>query len=378
MKQEEFLDYLIEGQYYQGSWRLVNDEELAGSLAAAERLTRLQEIAVPPDFTRRLEVSIRSHARSHNRSPQNGRNVAHAHHRRSPKNAHHTPPRRAWIPILGVAAIVLLAFAGLLTASAYSLPGSSLYGLKQAENQFRLTFATDSQSRASTQMEFLQSALVDLSTEVNDRHNDTAIKLALQIVASRTNDSREAVAALSAGSERDAAQQDLNRILAQEEQTVRHLLTQVDWPTRVLFTRQLGVLGDQVPIVTSGLVNAQPGGMLLITLKGAHFDLEARLIIDGQPKGTVSESSTGQLVVFVKSSDLSPNASSHSFGVLNPDGTAAQIVLRKDDDNDAPGGTYNQYGAPDNDNDADDRQEDGFSGQHFGEISLASSVNGGF
>lgn len=234
--------------------------------------------------------------------------------------------------------MLVAAFTGLLTASASSLPDGPLYGLKQAANQVRLTFASDPQTRASTQMEFLQNALDDLSAEVNDGHNDAAIKQALQIVASRTHDSQQAVAALPTGSEHDAGQQSLNSILTSEDQTLRQLLAHVDWPLRVLFTRQLGVLGDQVPTVTSPLsVHLQPDGTFLVTLNGAFFAPQAEFIIDGQPAGTVLRRSSRQLVVILKRSEMSPTTSPHIFGILNPDGTAAQIVPRKEDDYEGQG-----------------------------------------
>jgi len=63
---------------------------------------------------------------------------------------------------------------------------------------------------------------------------------------------------LPAGAEREAAELDLDRVLTQEEQTVRHLLDQVDWPVRLAFTGQLGARGDAVPTVTHVIVLRVP------------------------------------------------------------------------------------------------------------------------
>ena len=148
----------------------------------------------------------------------------------------------------------IVACVGVLTASARSLPGDALYSLKQAETQFTLTFAGAPQNRATLQIDHLRSALVDLNTVVNEGRDDDAIRLALDTVAAKTSDSQEAVAALPVDSEREAAQQDLDSAIAQEEQILRQLLNNVDWPVRLAFTQQLGALGDPVPTVTNVVV----------------------------------------------------------------------------------------------------------------------------
>lgn len=357
MKQEEYLDHLLDEQNYRGFWQLVEDHEIAGSLAAAERLAQLKEIAVPVDFARRLEGSVRARARSrslpiqHGTLPSNSRMVLIPGRRRS-ANVRRSSKRHSWMVLLGTAAALVLSFASVLAFSTQSLPGDPLYGLKQAGNQLMLTFANGPQSRASAELNLLQSALVDLRTVVTAQRDDGAIQLALQTVAARTDDCHQAIAAIPAGPQRDGAQQNFDSLLVEEEQTVRQFLSQVDWPTRLLFTHQLGVLGDSVPTVTHVSVRAQTNGTLLITLTGAHFAPQAKLVIDGRPTGMVSQENAGQLIATINSWEAPPG--SHAFGVLNPDGTAAQLILKGDDDHDNPGGQPNQYGTPDGDRDADD------------------------
>ncbi|HEX7734653.1 MAG TPA: hypothetical protein VF458_07315 [Ktedonobacteraceae bacterium] len=335
MKREDQLDALIEGQYYQGGWRLVSDDEFADSLAAAEQLAHLREIDVPVDFARRLEASLRARVRSLPRPispfPQTRSTVSRM-QRQGASRARLIPGRRALVAMLGVVAMLVAACTGLLTASANSLPDGPLYGLKQVENQVRLTFASDPQTRAYAQMNVLRDALGDLKTEVNNGHSDAAITQALRIVASRTQDSQQAVRALPAGSERDAGQQDLDHILASEDQLLRHLLAHADWPLRVLFTKQLGALGSQVPSVTRVSISLQPDGTLLVTLTGAFFASQAEFMVDGQPGGTVLRSNSSQMVVVLTRAALSQTTHLHTFGVLNPDGTAAQIIHREGDD----------------------------------------------
>jgi hypothetical protein len=343
MNPEEYLDRLIERREHGQEQLPATNDEIATSLAAAEMLAQLQEIEVPPAFANHLELSIRARARE--LAQQNGRPIPIV-SPRSPAGSPRFLMRRAWITALWIAAVLILAFAGILTASARSLPGDALYGLKQAEYQFTLTFTGDPHDRASAQIDQLHSTLVDLSTAVNEGRDDDAIRLALKIVAAKTDDSRGAVAALPAGAEREAAQRDLDGVLADEDQTLRNLLDHGDWPMRLALTRQLGALGDPVPTVTHVMVRTQSNGTLLITLTGTHFAPHAELILDGRPAGMVSQSNSEQLVAVISNSAWF--ASAHALGVRNPDGTAAQMVLDGDDNNDhgQQGGDHSRHATP--------------------------------
>lgn len=342
MNPEEYLERLIERREHgERQFPMINDE-VAASMAAVEVLAQLQEMKIPPEFASHLELSIRARARS--LGQQNGRATSMAR-----PHVHARPQRflmrRAWVAAIGIAAVLVAACVGILTASARSLPGDALYGLKQAEYQFAVNFAGDSQGRASVQISQLHSALADLSTVVNDGRGEDAIRLALNVVAAKTNDSRGAVAALPAGAARDAAQHDLDGVLNEEDQTLRQLLDHVDWPIRLAFTQQLGTLGDPIPTVTHAIVRAQSNGTLEITLTGTHFAPQAELIIDGRPGGTVSQITPVQLVAVISASAWSPD--DHALGVLNPDGTAAQIVLDgHDNEQNQPGGNHSRPAAP--------------------------------
>ncbi len=342
MNPDEYVDRLLE-QRERGEQQLpVITDEIAASLAAAEVLTQLQEIAVPPEFAGYLELYLRARARNVGQQTSTALPVV--------RPGSRAGVRRSWSAVLGFAAVLLAACISILTASAQSLPGDTLYGLKQAEYQLTLNFASRPQDRASAQIDQLRHALADLRTVVTAGRADDAIRLALASAAAKTTDSRGAVAALPAGAQREAAQRELDGVLAQEEQTVRHMLDQVDWPVRLACTQQLGALGDAVPTVTRVLVHPQSNGTLLITLTGTHFAPHAELMIDGRSEGTVSQSSSQQLVAVV--SDAAWSAGPHALGVRNPDGTAAQMVLSDESDGHNGSGTpqpnddHNRYGTP--------------------------------
>jgi hypothetical protein len=185
MNPEEYLDRLIERRERGEVQIPVASDEVAASLAAAEVLAQLRKIDVPTGFAGHLELYVRAHARG--LAQQNG-STAPIERLRSPAGLPRFHMRQTWIAILGIAAVLMLACAGVLTVSARSLPGDALYGLKQAENQLTLNFASDARNRASFQIDQLHNTLVDLSTVVNDKRGEEATRMALNIVAAKTNE----------------------------------------------------------------------------------------------------------------------------------------------------------------------------------------------
>lgn len=349
MKPGELLEHLIEAQQARSTPLQVENEDLAACLEAVGRLSRLQELAVPTDLARRLEQSVR--ARAHSRSLHQPRSRAVSNRgiilipgRRRTPPVHRHARRRSWIALLGTAAALALSFVSLLTLSARSLPGDPFYNLKQVQNRFALVLAHNPQDLANSNIELLQSALDDLHTVVIDQRNDNALTLALKTVTARTIACRGAVAALPTGSQRATTQQNLDSVLTQEDQTIRQLLPQIDWSMRVLFTQQLAALGDAAPIVTHVTVNAQSNGTFLVTLSGIHFASQALFVLNGKVTGTMRQAASNQLAVILPTSPWLLD--SQAFGVLNPDGTAAQLVFDRDNDHDLPGDDHGQNGTP--------------------------------
>lgn len=341
MTPEEQLDRLIERWERGVPLGQVANEELQARLAAARTLAQLQAIEVPPAFAARLEARLRARARR--LALQNGWELAVP--RPQPRVRSRRVLRgRAWITALGIAAVVLLMCIGAIAAAAQSLPGDPLYGLKRLEQQVALLLVSSPQDRAHTEISQLQSALADLRTVVNEQRPDEVIQEALGVVAERTSESQTAVAALSAGPDRVAAQRDLDSALAREDQTVRSLLAKVDWPLRLAFTQQLGVLGEAIPTIAKVTVSQPNQGHLLITVTGTNFAPGATLMINGVPKGTVNKGTATQLVVQISTSDWPSGP--RTVGVQNPDGMAAQLGLKGTDDDNDQDDHPNQQGTP--------------------------------
>ncbi len=323
MNPEVYLDRLIEKREA-GEYQFpVRNDEIASSLAAAETLMQLQKIDVPPAFAHRLESSIRTRVRSQRLTEQNGQRFPTG-SLHSPVNTRRLPKRRYWATTC-IAAILVLAFTALVATFTGSLAGSPPAGSKPVAHQITNTFAVTPQYPINDQIGQLHNAIIDLSTMVNNRRDDNSIQQALASVSTSTIDCQKAVAALPVGSERDAAQQNLNGVLTEENQILRNLLNHVDWPLRLDFTRQLGTLGDSVPDVTHGTIRTQSNGTFLITLTGTNFAPHAALIVDGRAMGIVTQITSWQLVAVISRSNWS--SGTHAFGILNPDGTADQMIL---------------------------------------------------
>ena len=359
MNPEENLDRLIEMHQQGESYAPAINDDFASSLVAAEALAQLKQISIPHEFANNLEFSIRAHTR--NLKEQNRGNISLAQsHNLTEQNRWTIPSvqphssvdpkplfkRRVWITFLRVAAVLIIAGVGVLTASARSQPGDALYGLSQAEKQFALTFADAPQNRANLQIDQLRSAFVDLKTAVNEGRDAGAIRLALDAVAAKTSDSQKAVTALPVDSMRVDAQHALASALVEEEQLLHQLLDKVDWPLRLAFTQQLGTLGEPVPTVTNVVVHAQNNGTLLITLTGTHFAPQTQLMIDGLQNGVVSQSSPTQLRAV--SSKAAWASGTYAMGVRDPDGTAAQLIIKVNVENNSDGedSNHSRHGTP--------------------------------
>ncbi len=334
MKQEELLEHLLARSQEAEPAGPVEQVEVAACLQAAERLRQVKQVAVPAAFAHRLEQSLRARLRSSPSLQQDDRvfldkdNISPTSHDYS-TNVRYAPKRRARAVLLGAAAVLILAFTGLLALAAHTLPALLPSGSGQTVSQTTPSFAPNAQARVQAEIALLQSALADLRTAVKDQRGDPGIQSALKTVITRTSECQAAVAEVPAGNERTSAQQDLSQVLAQEVQTLRQLLPSLDWPLRVLFTHQLGVLGEAVPTVTRVQVQALANGTLLIILTGTHFAPLARFMLNGQPAGRVNSITSGQLIVVIRTPHWAQG--SRAFGVLNPDGTAAQLVLRGED-----------------------------------------------
>jgi len=339
MKREEILDHMLDLPGEGGRRVQVEEEAMAECVEAAERVREWEGVEVPVEVAARVEQVLRARLRSssfHQQQSQTSLERVYIVPLPPPRRAHSParPGHRARFASLAAAAVLVLAFTGLLAFSAHLLPGQNASGTLAPVVQA----TRDPQVRLQNALTRLQNALSDLQTAASNRRGDQALSMALQTVAARTSECQAAAAELAGSSQRAAAQGNLTRLLAQEEQILRQWLPTLDWSLRLRFTHQLGILGDPVPTVTHVSIQVQSSGTVLVTLTGTHFTPQTRFLLNGQPAGQVRFVSSQRLVVVLSSAQFSLR--SHSFGVLNPDGTAAQPAQRDDDDAHGTGTPY--------------------------------------
>ena len=333
MNREDHVDRLIEQHLHEHSWHPTSGEDDA-LLTAAEAVEWLNDLEVPSALASRVEQRLRASLRSQ----QNGQTRPVLHNGSSRPLARRSQlasrrrqgiVRNAWIAALSAAAVLLL-FLGVNRVAASSLPGDPLYGLKQIQQQMALSNASSPADRANVQIAQLRSAVADLEAEVNSDRSDADVTAALQVVAADTKASQTAVDAVPAGSEHDTVAQALINALQAERDTLYRLLANARWPLRVEFTQQLGTLGAQVPKVAQVKVISNSHDTLTLQVTGVNFVPGTQVVINGTQKGTITQV-TPTLVVVVIPESAWPE-STHTVGVMNPDGTAAQVTVSGNDD----------------------------------------------
>lgn len=321
MKPEDHLDQLIELHKSGDNRPLLLDAESQELLDAAARLTQLRSINVPSSFERKLEQELRARVRTQKiaKLNQSGQLLPPAPVPGSTR-AVHLLKRQAWAAIICLVALLLIICTGLLV-SGQGFPGNPF---KQTAHPGTPHLSQSTQDPANAAIQQLYSSLSDLKTVVNERRSDDAIQHALNAVADWTRTSQQEAATPGATSATPATEQKLAQGIAQEKQTLHLLLSQVDWSMKLAFTHQLGVLREPVPTVTAANAHLLSSGNTLVTLTGSNFSLQAQFLVNGKPMGNISQRTTHSLVALI--GDIEHLTGTHTVGILNPDGTAAQTT----------------------------------------------------
>src|SRR5262249_50256717 len=122
----------------------------------------------------------------------------------------------------------------------------------------------------------------------------------------------------------------------------RQLLPKLTWPVRVAFTRQLGALGETVPVITQVNIKHQSDKAFLVTITGSNFTAQTQVVLYGHPKGTILSQSATQIVAVFTQEEWTSGP--HPVGVLNAHGTAAQALPQ--DQNDGGGNGHKPTPGP--------------------------------
>ncbi len=232
----------------------------------------------------------------------------------------------------------------LFVASANSVPGDWLYGFKQLRQQITLAQAHTPEDHAQVAIQQLNGAVADLRAEVNDNHADKNVLQAIAVVHTATLAAQGAVAALANSPAGAQAQRDLAHAIANEQSTLQSLLSRVHWEVRVALTTQLGMVGVPVPNIRGVTITVTGNGQALAIITGAGFAVDAQVMVDGSPLGTVQVLTPTHVIVKIPTQTLTGGA--HHIGVLNPDGTAAEYPLPAIDDSHGHGGNPHPQNTP--------------------------------
>lgn len=237
-----------------------------------------------------------------------------------------------WARGLAVACVLLALGSGLFAAAANAQPGSPLFGLHRAEQWVQVSLASPA-DKARLHVRYAGDALAALDRAVAGSRGDPTYSSALATLQSELSAAASSIATLPAGQTRDALAAQLAAVEQHARDDLRAALPGLNWDDRVATTAALGGLGESVPHVMSATIDeiaghdaqaaTRGGHTVQIIVSGSGFVAGARLVINGQPAGTVLSVADGTLVAQVS---LDPSLAGHvvSIGVENPDGTAAR------------------------------------------------------
>jgi hypothetical protein len=234
--------------------------------------------------------------------------------------------RTGWTRLLwpALAAALLLAIGtATFTAAVAAGPGTPLYSLHRWEQGVRVSMAGSAADRTRLHLAYAQDTLAALDAaaarhETGAAYDDALATFRDEISAAATN-----LDSTPAGGERDTLLAQLGQLRAQGSADLRAALAVLPWSERVATTAVLAVLGDDVLQVTQASMVYSGHGQHLwqITVAGSGFQNGARLLVNGQPAGTVISITRTTLVAQMTGDDSAPLPS--SIGVANPDNTAA-------------------------------------------------------
>lgn len=283
-------------------------------LSLVHHLQQNPQIQVTPDFARQLERQVLRR--------QTELRLRHGHRWSSLYlffSAH-----RALSSFLAAFLFCCLFSTSLLALAAQvTSPGNPLYGLKHWEQQVQIQFARP-EDRATLHLQLARDDLKTLSSLADANHaqayDQTLLDLDQQI-----HDADATIKAMPAGPPHDRLDDDLRSLKTDMRQTLRLLLPGLTFQGRLATTSVLAGVGDTVPLLTSATVTlpAHVHGSATISLEGKNIAASARLVIDGRLIGGLGTLRHGVLTFKV---NWDGNQPPQNLGILNPDGTAAQIT----------------------------------------------------
>ena len=315
------------------------DDALQPLLAAAGALQPLRQARPSADFAATLEVrllalaSARSAGQPADAAPSDlltettaslgnpiSMSPARAPHRPSRRMPPARRPRFLWPAV--AAAVLLLAF-GTLTVAASAGPGSLLYGLHRIEQNIHVALSGNPADRMRLHLSYASDALAAANTAAHAGDN-AAFGDALATLRTELAAASSELANIPPGGDYNTLSAQLASLRSRAITGLRSDLPSLDWASRLAATDALAAFGSDVPRVTGATAQRVQDASVHtwhVIITGAGFAPGARLLVNGQPAGTVVSITDTTLVADYPASTGQPPA---ALGVANPDGTAAQ------------------------------------------------------
>lgn len=359
------------------------DEDLEPLLAAARTLLPLREAAPSAAFTHTLEARLLSHAAaltstgsSAAAAVEKGAGaapssmsfvgpgpVARPASGRDPARRLRPQPRARHLRFLwpAVAAILLLTL-GTFTAAAAAGPGSPLYALHRLEQTARVALSINPADRVRLHLQYATEALAAADSAARSG-NVAGYRDSLSTLRNEVDTATNELRLVAPGSEYDGLASSLSALRTRAIVELRTNLPLLSWSQRISTTDALANFGDIVPHVASATaIRLQTGGSAnsanspnsttasangvhtwRVQLSGTGFVPGARLLVNGQPAGTVLSVSGTTLVATYTAQDGQPPA---LLGIANPDQTAAQTAAVRLDMSDSSSGSPGPASTP--------------------------------
>jgi hypothetical protein len=225
--------------------------------------------------------------------------------------------------------------------AAYASPGSALYGVRRWREDAGANLANSDAERAQLHLQYATDALDALDAAVAQR-DATAYSEALGRFTDELRKASDTLAHVPSGADHDSLSASLDALRTRGRNDLRAALPSLSWSARITTTSALGEVGESVLAVTRvSAVRSGPYGARLwtLTITGLGFQSGAVLLVNGRPAGHVVTLTPTQIVAQLASGEQADGLT-RSFGVGNPDGTAApsQVTEIHDDAGPRPTG----------------------------------------
>jgi hypothetical protein len=316
---DEQLDALIEARLNEAPVSPTNEDEVGIIAHLIDPLVQLGHLQVPDDLAARVQARIDAQIDRYKQ-------------RRAitlpflPSSFRHAPLKvRIAAMVMGIVVIFAVGALGISTVAAHSLPGDPFYNIKIFQQSIALNQAGSQDDKAAIAIQQLRDALADLQKTVTDRRSDDQINMAINTLADRTSTAQSLINNLPSDSQQ---RDDFVFAIQQEKSTLRALLSNGSWNTRVVLSTQLGRLSDPIPAISSATA-FQAGNLTTVVITGTTFEPGAHFTLNGSSNiGIIVFQSPTKIVVNIPSIRLPDGRI--SVGIQNPDGTATQYVLFND------------------------------------------------